>query len=276
MSGEFSPRLIAFLCNWCSYGGADLAGVSRLQYPPNIRVVRVMCSGRVDPAFILKAFFDGADGVLVGGCHPGDCHYIKGNYYAERRIKITQRLLDILGIGRERLRLEWVSAAEGTKFAAVVNDFTSRLQELGPRTSRVSDANYDALARVASAMGSVGTQTLKGNTCMADLAKYFLGFTQRESCAECIPCRIGTKRMLEILERVVDGQAEEAELSLLEQVASAVGPAAKCGLGRIAGEVVVNALKYCRDEFKTHLQGTCPGTVEANPGWEPIVGTGGY
>mgnify|MGYP005841827999 FL=1 len=102
---DFEPKIIAFLCNWCSYAGADLAGSLRFQYPTNIVIIRVPCSGRVAPAFIVKALFAGADGVLVGGCHPGDCHYIQGNYYTERRIKITQRLLDALGIERERLRL---------------------------------------------------------------------------------------------------------------------------------------------------------------------------
>lgn len=272
MQLEFQPKIIAFLCNWCSYGGADLAGVSRLQYPPNIRIVRVMCSGRIDPAFILTALFGGADGVLVGGCHPGDCHYISGNYYAERRIKITQRLLEALGIERERLRLEWVSSAEGVRFAATVTAFTERIRELGPHIPHAWEANYDVLSRVASVMGSVGALTLKGNTCMVDLAKYFLGFTQQQSCAECLPCRIGTKRMLEILDRVTQQQADEADVDLLAQMAAAIGPASKCDLGRIAGKVVGNTLQYCRSEFEAHLQGTCPGTVAANPGWESVIG----
>jgi len=129
---EFRPRIIAFLCNWCSYAGADLAGVSRIQYPASIRVVRVMCSGRVDPAFILEAFRSGADGVLVAGCHPGDCHYLSGNYKAQRRVLLLKRLLDQLGLEPERLRLEWISASEGERFATIVRDMTEELMKLGP------------------------------------------------------------------------------------------------------------------------------------------------
>jgi F420-non-reducing hydrogenase iron-sulfur subunit len=129
---EFEPKIIGFLCNWCSYAGADLAGVSRIQYPPNIRVIRVMCSGRVDPVIILEMFENGADGVLVTGCHPGDCHYSEGNLYAERRIKMLKKLLARAGIEPERLRLEWVSAAEGARFADIVKDFTNQIKQLGP------------------------------------------------------------------------------------------------------------------------------------------------
>jgi F420-non-reducing hydrogenase iron-sulfur subunit len=129
---EFEPKIIGFLCNWCSYAGADLAGVSRIQYPPNIRVIRVMCSGRVDPVFILEMLENGADGVLVMGCHPGDCHYLEGNLYAERRIKMLKKLMACAGLQSERLRLEWVSAAEGARFADLVKDFTSQIKGLGP------------------------------------------------------------------------------------------------------------------------------------------------
>ncbi len=129
---EFVPRIVAFLCNWCGYAGADLAGVSRFQYPATIRVIRIMCSGRVQPSFILSAFKDGADGVLVCGCHIGDCHYISGNEYAENRFKKTEKLIELIGIDPKRVRLEWVSAAEGAKFAGVVTDFTEQLKELGP------------------------------------------------------------------------------------------------------------------------------------------------
>jgi len=129
---EFEPKIVGFLCNWCGYAGADLAGTSRLSYPTNIRIIRVMCSGRVEPAFILNAFENGADGVLVAGCHPGDCHYRSGNQHAEKRIEKTKRLLDLLGIGSDRLRLEWISAAEGEKFASVIKDFTEKLRGKGP------------------------------------------------------------------------------------------------------------------------------------------------
>ncbi len=135
----FDPKIVGFCCNWCSYAGADLAGVSRFQYPPNIRIIRVMCSGRVDPAFVLKALEVGADGVLIAGCHPGDCHYIAGNYKAARRISLLKRMLNQFGIEGERVRLEWVSASEGSKFAEVVNDFTQTIRELGPNPLRKQD-----------------------------------------------------------------------------------------------------------------------------------------
>lgn len=129
----FEPKIIGFLCNWCSYAGADLAGVSRIQYPPNIRIIRVMCSGRIDPAFVLEAFKDGADGVLIAGCHlPSDCHYISGNFKALRRITLLKRALSEFGIEPERLRLEWISASEGDKFASVVRDMVEEIKNLGP------------------------------------------------------------------------------------------------------------------------------------------------
>jgi F420-non-reducing hydrogenase iron-sulfur subunit len=128
----FEPLILGFACNWCTYAGADLAGTSRIQYPPNIRVIRVMCSGRVDPTFILKAFARGVDGVLIGGCHPGDCHYIEGNHKARRRIELLRNMLGEFGIEPERLRLEWVSASEGARFAEVVADFTKAVKEMGP------------------------------------------------------------------------------------------------------------------------------------------------
>jgi len=130
---EFEPKIIGFLCNWCSYAGADLAGVSRIQYPPNIRIIRVMCSGRIDPTFVLEALKDGADGVLIAGCHlPSDCHYISGNFKALRRITLLKKVLQDFGIEPERVRLEWVSASEGDKFATVVRDMVEQIKKLGP------------------------------------------------------------------------------------------------------------------------------------------------
>jgi len=130
---EFEPRIIGFLCNWCCYAGADLAGVSRYQYPPNIRVIRLMCSGRVDPAFILRAFSNGADGVFIGGCWLGECHYsTEGNYDALGMMHLCRKLLECMGMNPERLRLEWVSASEGIRFAEIMTDFTEKLKELGP------------------------------------------------------------------------------------------------------------------------------------------------
>jgi F420-non-reducing hydrogenase iron-sulfur subunit len=138
---EFEPKIVGFLCNWCSYAGADLAGVSRFQYPPNLRVIRVMCSGRVHPAHVLEAFRDGADGVLVAGCHPpNDCHYISGNLKAQRRVALLKNLMAQLGLGPERLRLEWISAAEGDKFARVIREMVSDLKKLGQSPLRKTTA----------------------------------------------------------------------------------------------------------------------------------------
>jgi F420-non-reducing hydrogenase iron-sulfur subunit len=128
----FDPNIIGFMCNWCSYAGADLAGISRIKYAPNMRIIRVLCSGRIDPYMILTAFEKGADGVLVAGCHPGDCHYISGNYQAEKKVKTTRKILTTAGIDERRLGLEWISAAEGQRFADVVNGFTELIRELGP------------------------------------------------------------------------------------------------------------------------------------------------
>ncbi len=129
---EFKPRIIAFLCKWCSYTGADLAGTSRMKYKTNVRVVRIMCSGRVDPSFVLQSFIRGADGVLICGCHPGDCHYQEGNYKCLRRYHLLQKYIQQMGIESARLKLEWISASEGKQFAELVNSFTETITELGP------------------------------------------------------------------------------------------------------------------------------------------------
>ncbi|OGS51970.1 MAG: methyl-viologen-reducing hydrogenase subunit delta [Euryarchaeota archaeon RBG_13_61_15] len=134
--GKFDPKLLVFCCNWCSYAGADLAGVSRLQMPPHFRVIRVMCSARVDPEFVLRAFQRGADGVLVAGCHPADCHYIGGNYRTRRRIALLKMLIQQFGYDPDRLKLEWVSAGEGEKFQKTIVEFTNTVKELGPSPYR--------------------------------------------------------------------------------------------------------------------------------------------
>jgi F420-non-reducing hydrogenase iron-sulfur subunit len=138
---SFEPKLVGFLCNWCSYTGADLAGTARMKYPPNVRVIRVMCSGRVDPNFILEALARGADGVLVLGCHPGDCHYTEGNYKCQRRLPLTRKLAEQMGIDPRRIRLEWVSASEGARFTQVVTEFTEQVRALGPL--RLADWTFD-------------------------------------------------------------------------------------------------------------------------------------
>jgi F420-non-reducing hydrogenase iron-sulfur subunit len=128
----FEPKIIGFLCWWCTYAASDMAGTSRLKYPPNVSIIRVMCSSRVDPSFVLRAFAEGADGVLIGGCHPGQCHYVTGNYKTAARITLLKKMLSQLGIEDERLRLEWISAGEIRKYAEVITDVTEKVRELGP------------------------------------------------------------------------------------------------------------------------------------------------
>jgi len=129
---EFKPQIVAFLCKWCSYTGADLAGTSRMEYKSNVRAIRVMCSGRIEPTFVLRAFIKGADGVLVCGCHPGDCHYQEGNYRCLRRFFLLQKYIEQMGIETKRLKLEWISASEGKQFAELINSFTETITDLGP------------------------------------------------------------------------------------------------------------------------------------------------
>jgi len=137
---KYQPKLLGFLCNWCAYAGADLAGVSRFQYPSNMRVIRVMCSGRVDPVHVIDAFKNGIDGVAVLGCHPGDCHYQTGNYEAENKMKMTKKILEIVGIEKDRMYLDWVSAAEGKRFSEVISEFTEKVSEIG---SIKQDEDYE-------------------------------------------------------------------------------------------------------------------------------------
>ena len=142
-------RILAFLCNWCSYAGADLAGVSRLQYPPNVVDIRVMCTGTISPYHVLKAFQMGIDGVLIAGCHIGDCHYLKGNYMTYKRFQVIRDILRFIGIGEDRLRLEWVSAAEGEKYALVIKEFTGQVERAGASPLRTrwekNPANRDRI-----------------------------------------------------------------------------------------------------------------------------------
>jgi F420-non-reducing hydrogenase iron-sulfur subunit len=154
----FKPKIIVFCCNWCSYAGADLAGVSRFQINPNFRVIRTLCSARVDPEFILHAFKKGADGVMVLGCHPGDCHYIGGNYRTRRRMALLKMMLKQFGMHKDRFRLEWVSASEGEKYAKLVNEFVERVTALGPSPYRKA-AEAKKRAVVAAAAAQVGAPT---------------------------------------------------------------------------------------------------------------------
>ncbi len=141
---SWEPRIVGIFCTWCTYTAADLAGVSRMKYAPNVRVVRVMCSGRLDPQFVLDAFANGADGVLVGGCHPGDCHYTEGNYKALRRVRMLKRMLAGLGIEADRFRLEWISASEGDKVRTVINDMVEKVRKLGPLALPKKFKEFDA------------------------------------------------------------------------------------------------------------------------------------
>ncbi len=161
---DYEPKILGFLCNWCSYAGADLAGVSRIQYAPNLRVIRVMCSGRIDPIFILEGFLKGIDGIMVLGCHLGDCHYINGNYEAEIKIGVLNKLLKLIGFS-ERLILDWVSASEGNRFAQVVNEFTEKIRDLGP--SPIKDKKYkinitDELNVIKSALSDIRLRVFIG------------------------------------------------------------------------------------------------------------------
>ena len=155
-AGEFEPKIIGFLCNWCSYAGADLCGVSRYQYPTNVRPVRVMCSTRISPHLVLDIFKAGADGILLGGCHLNDCHYISGNFYTEKRVRLMLKLLEDAGVDPKRLRLEWVSASEGEKFSKVVTEFTETIRNLGP-----NQVKKDALLRSKVAAADEASDTFR-------------------------------------------------------------------------------------------------------------------
>ena len=138
---EFEPNIVAFLCNWCSYAGADLTGTTRTHYPPTVKVIRVMCTGRVNPLFVAQVLRTGADGVLISGCHPGECHYMKGNFLARRRFLIMKNLLEFIGIDPQRIRMSWVSASEGKKFADVITEVTEEIKKLGPLQSFKENVN---------------------------------------------------------------------------------------------------------------------------------------
>jgi F420-non-reducing hydrogenase iron-sulfur subunit len=159
---EFEPRIVGFLCNWCSYAGADLAGVSRFQYPTNIRSVRVMCSTRVSPHIVLEILKEGADGVLIGGCHLNDCHYINGNFYTVKRFEMLKKLVELSGLEPGRVRLEWVSASEGEKFAFVVKDFTQQITDLGPTPVKTDESLKTRLQAAIDASRSFRLKVLNG------------------------------------------------------------------------------------------------------------------
>ena len=148
MLPEFDPKIIGYLCNWCCYAGADLAGVSRIQYPHNIRIVRVMCSSRIEPSIILEMFIQGIDGVFIGGCHPGDCHYIEGNYHTVHKIELTKKLIEKAGLNPDRLRLEWVSASEAQRFAEIMMEMSQQIKEIGPNPVSGKTPDIDILEQL--------------------------------------------------------------------------------------------------------------------------------
>jgi len=157
---SFEPKILGFLCNWCSYAGADLAGVSRMQYPPNIRVIRVMCSGRVDPKFIFEALRVGADGVIVLGCHLGDCHYLEGNYEAEKKFDMTKRFLKLIDFDN-RVRLDWVSASEGARYAEVITEFTEHIKTLGPSSAGGDNPDKEILEKLKAIEEAAGSDRMR-------------------------------------------------------------------------------------------------------------------
>ena len=180
---KFEPRILAFCCNWCSYAGADLAGVSRFQYPTNIRIIRVMCSGRIEPNHIFTAFEAGADGVLISGCHPGDCHYISGNLRAEEMVTKLTKVLEIIGFDQRRLRLQWVSASEGQLFAQYIKEFVELITQIGPLNSRKSNvlkSNTDIDSALKKSKGEVVAAERKGQS---------MGYIKLRPCRLITPIR---------------------------------------------------------------------------------------
>ena len=157
---SFEPKILGFLCNWCSYAGADLAGVSRMQYPPNIRIIRVMCSGRVDPEFFFEGFLKSIDGIILTGCHLGDCHYLEGNYEAMMKFDLVKRLLSFINY-ENRVRLEWVSASEGKRFAEVVTDFTNQIRQLGPAPTATDNPDPILVEKLNALKNAAGDQRLR-------------------------------------------------------------------------------------------------------------------
>jgi coenzyme F420-reducing hydrogenase delta subunit len=202
----FEPRIIAFLCNWCSYAGADLAGVSRYQYPTNTRTVRVMCSSRVDPVLMLEMFIHGADGVLVGGCHLGDCHYISGNYYTEKKFKMAKRMLEKAGFEPKRLRLEWVSASEGERFSKVIADFVDEVRNLGPNPVAGDNPDIDKLVGLFVAKNAAGDFRLRS------LVAREIDLTEKGNVYDK---KVPQEEFDVLMERIMDEEMERQKILLM-------------------------------------------------------------
>jgi coenzyme F420-reducing hydrogenase delta subunit len=199
MQPEFKPRILGFLCNWCSYAGADLAGVSRYQYPPSMKVIRVMCSGRVDLEFVLRAFANGNDGVFIGGCWLGECHYVtEGNYDALSMMHLGKKLLERIGVNPERLRLEWVSASQGLRYSEVVTDFTSKLRELGPQ--KISRPKLEALRRLLPYVKLVEREKLRVRfESMAQYDEFFASDALNALFDELIADKLAVSQIMALL-----------------------------------------------------------------------------
>ena len=203
---EFEPKIIGFLCNWCSYAGADLAGVSRFQYPHNIRIVRVMCSGRIDPLFVVEMFLQGADGVFIGGCHHGDCHYMEGNYHAERRVKMLWKVLEKSNLEPKRLGLEWIAASEGERFAKTVKKFTEQVKALGPNPVSGENPDLEILESLYAARNAVEDFRLR------TIVGKELNLVEKENVYEE---RIPQERLSELLDDAISEELVRTRILLL-------------------------------------------------------------
>lgn len=211
MQPEFKPRILGFLCNWCSYAGADLAGVSRYQYPPSMKVIRVMCSGRVDLEFVLRAFARGNDGVFVGGCWLGECHYItEGNYDALSMMHLGRKLLERIGVHPDRLRLEWVSASQGIRYAEVVTDFTRRLKELGPLNA--SELKLEALRKLLPYLKLVEREKLRVRfDSMAEYEQFFASDELNLLLRELVDDKLAVSQIMVLLQKQALSTGEIAD-----------------------------------------------------------------
>jgi F420-non-reducing hydrogenase iron-sulfur subunit len=249
--GEFEPKIIGFLCNWCSYAGADLAGVSRFQYSPNIRVVRVMCSGRIDPTIPLEVFMKGADGILVLGCHPADCHYVEGNLYEERKIQMLQKLLALTGLEPERLKLDWVSAAEGQRFAQIVTDFTEHIRKLGPSPVSGENPNPKVLENLQAAK----------NVAAGFRLRVLVG-RERELTEKCnvYKEKIPQEEFDSLLDEVVEAEFIRYKIHLLTQTQPLPVKALAEATGKKPAEVLKQIVNMRRKNMLTvdSIKGTTP------------------
>jgi F420-non-reducing hydrogenase iron-sulfur subunit len=247
----FEPKIVGFLCNWCSYAGADLAGVSRFQYPPNIRIVRVMCSGRVDPLFVVEMFIQGADGVLIGGCHPGDCHYMEGNYHTERRVKMLKKVLEKSNIEAERLGLEWIAASEGERFAKIMRDFTEQIRVLGPNPVAGEKPNLQVMESLYAARNAVEDFRLR------TLVGKELGLVEKENVYDE---KISQEKIDELMENAIDEELVRTRILLLakDKPQSVIGLADKM---KVPSREILKQIVTLRDRnliMLESIEGTTP------------------